>query len=217
MTSQGDFVQGSAAARAALSIDGTGVTVGILSDSYDCYKLYAEAGSGVPATGNMGYAANGFNTTAEGDIGTGDLPAATSINILQEGGAGPAGQGTCAFDAQYFLPDSDEGRAMMQVVHDVAPGAKLAFYTAANTEADFATGIQALATAGAQVIADDVSYFDEPFSQDGLGRRGRQHRQRRGRLLFPRPPATAARTATTTLRPCSPTPPAPHRRRARRC
>ena len=57
---------------------------------------------------------------------------------------------------------------MMQVVHDVAPGAKLAFHTAAITEADFATGIQDLAAAGAQVIADDVSYFDEPFFQDGL-------------------------------------------------
>ncbi len=29
---------------------------------------------------------------------------------------------------------------MMQIVHDVAPGASLAFYTAESSEADFASG-----------------------------------------------------------------------------
>ena len=72
------------------------------------------------------------------------------------------------------LPFGDEGRAMMQIVHDVAPGAGLAFYTAENSEADFANGITELAAsvasggAGAKVIVDDVGYFDEPFFQDGL-------------------------------------------------
>ncbi len=72
------------------------------------------------------------------------------------------------------LPFGDEGRAMMQIVHDVAPGAGLAFYTAENSEADFANGIGQLAAsvasggAGAKVIVDDVGYFDEPFFQDGL-------------------------------------------------
>ncbi len=165
VTTQGDYVQGSAAARTNAGVDGTGITVGILSDSYDCYKVYAS--TGVPASGNQGYAPNGFMATAADDIASGDLPAAANINILEEGGTG-TDLGTCGYSQQYFLPDGDEGRAMMQVVHDVAPGAKLAFHTAANTEADFAQGIQDLKTAGAKVIADDVSYFDEPFFQDGL-------------------------------------------------
>jgi hypothetical protein len=45
-------------------------------------------------------------------------------------------------------PGSDEGRAMMQIVHDVAPGANLDFYTAFVSEQDFAAGILALANAG---------------------------------------------------------------------
>ncbi len=168
VTTQGDYVQGSAAARTNTGADGTGVTVGILSDSYDCYKLYAQPGSGVPASGNNGYAANGFTATAEDDIASGDLPAAANINILEEASTSTDASGTTCGFSEYFLPDGDEGRAMMQIVHDVAPGAKLAFHTAAITEADFAQGIQDLATAGAQVIADDVGYFDEPFFQDGL-------------------------------------------------
>ena len=56
---------------------------------------------------------------------------------------------------------------MLQIVHAVAPGAGLSFYSP-STEADMATGIQTLATAGAKVVADDLGFFDEPFFQDGL-------------------------------------------------
>jgi hypothetical protein len=166
VTSQGDYVQGSAALRSSAALDGSGVTVGVLSDSYNCYATYAQ--DGIPASGVTGYASNGFKATASTDIGTGDLPAASSINVLEEAGAGASGGGLCSYDATYDLPNGDEGRAMMQIVHDVAPGAHLAFYTAVNSEADMANGIRALANAGAKVIADDVTYFDEPFFQDGL-------------------------------------------------
>jgi subtilisin family serine protease len=168
VTSQGDYVQGTAGLRSANPLSGAGITVGVLSDSYDCYAMYAQPGSGVPASGATGYASNGFTADAAKDISTGDLPASASINVLEEAGAGTAGSGVCSFNSTYDLPNGDEGRAMMQVVHDVAPGAKLAFYTAVNSEADMAAGIEALAGAGAQVIADDVTYFDEPFFQDGL-------------------------------------------------
>ncbi len=56
---------------------------------------------------------------------------------------------------------------MAQIVHDLAPGANLAFATAFNGMLDFADNIRALKTAGSKVIVDDVSYFDEPYFQDG--------------------------------------------------
>jgi hypothetical protein len=165
ITSQGDYAQNSDLVRSANSLDGAGITVGIISDSYDCYPVYAA--NGVPAGGLNGYANNGFNTTAAGDAATGDLPASASVNVLEDA--------TCMnYGAPLQLPFGDEGRAMMQIIHDVAPGAGLAFYTAENSEADFATGIGKLAAtvanggAGAKVIVDDVGYFDEPFFQDGL-------------------------------------------------
>jgi Subtilase family len=113
---------------------------------------------------------NGFLASAATDVSTGDLP--STVNVLEEV---EAGQGGCMnYGAPTNLPFSDEGRAMLQIVHDVAPGAGLAFYTAENSEADFANGIGKLAAsvasggAGAKVIADDVGYYDEPFFQDGI-------------------------------------------------
>jgi len=63
---------------------------------------------------------------------------------------------------------SDEGRGMMEIVHDVAPGAELAFHTAFGGQAVFANGIKALADVGSNVIVDDIIYFAEPMFQDGI-------------------------------------------------
>lgn len=122
-----DIAMGANLARAMFGVDGTGISIGILSDSFNV---------------DGGEAA---------DIAAGNLPDASDIHILAEGPAG----------------STDEGRAMAELVHQVAPGAQIYFYTGDNSETDFAAGIQALATAGCQVIVDDLAYFDEPFFQDG--------------------------------------------------
>ena len=61
----------------------------------------------------------------------------------------------------------DEGRAMIELVHDVAPGSPQAFYTAFEGHLDFAQGIRDLAAAGCKIITDDVFYLAEPFFQAG--------------------------------------------------
>jgi hypothetical protein len=143
--SEGDAQLRAAEARTAFEVDGAGVTVGILSDSFDL---------------------DGFADTGEAeDVESGDLP-------------GPAntcpGQATpvdTALDDYEPGPEEpapeDEGRAMAQIVHDLAPGAGLTFATAFTGLTAFAGNIEALAAAGADVIADDVSYFEEPFFQEG--------------------------------------------------
>ena len=79
---------------------------------------------------------------------SGDLPAA--VDVLP----GQAGTG-------------DEGSAMLEIIHDLAPGADLGFATATPNQAIFAQNILDLATAGCDIIVDDVTYQDESPFQDG--------------------------------------------------
>jgi hypothetical protein len=164
VASQGDYAQNSDLVRSQNALTGAGITIGVISDSYDCYEEYQNAGTPAPG-GQQGYANNGFTATAAADTSSGDLPA--SVNVVEEANCP-------VYGAPIQLPFGDEGRAMMQIIHDVAPGAGLAFYTAENSEADFANGIAKLGAptsaggAGARIIVDDVGYFDEPFFQDGL-------------------------------------------------
>ncbi|HEY8265638.1 MAG TPA: S8 family serine peptidase [Steroidobacteraceae bacterium] len=130
-------------------INGRGITVGVMSDSYD---------------------ANGERPNAADDILSGDLP----------GPGNPLGNSrpvTVLEDGDFGI-DTDEGRAMLQIVHDVAPKARLGFATANGGEVNFANNIRALAgftdaphTAHgfkADIIVDDVIYPTEPMFQDGV-------------------------------------------------
>src|SRR4051794_440157 len=138
VVSEGDAQLNAATARARFGLTGAGVTVGVLSDSYDKNTSAA--------------------TNASTDVSNADLPGTgnpcgltTPVNVLQD----------------FTTTPTDEGRGMAQIVHDVAPGANLAFATAFAGEQSFADNIRALANAGAKVIVDDVTYFDEPVYQDG--------------------------------------------------
>ena len=61
----------------------------------------------------------------------------------------------------------DEGTAMLEIVHDLAPKADLVFATAFDGSESFADNIRALRAAGADIIVDDVIYLDESPFQDG--------------------------------------------------
>ena len=120
---------------------------------------YGLSGEGV----KVGVISNSYNTIpgnpAQTDVANGDLPGTENpdnpnpVEILKDY---PYGQA------------SDEGRAMLQIVHDVAPGAKLAFRTGFINASDFAQGIKELQEDGCNVIVDDVTYITEPFYQDGV-------------------------------------------------
>ena len=138
-TSQGDRSQRSDVARQRFNVNGRGVRIGVMSDSYNCSE-----GALVPG--------EPF-TTAPQDKASGDLP--QDILVLKD--LSPTPSSDCA----------DEGRGMMQLIHDVAPASPLAFYTAFESAEDFAAGIVALADAGSKIIVDDVIYFAEPMFLDG--------------------------------------------------
>ena len=135
VTSEGDTHLGAATARSTYAVDGTGIKIGVLSDSY-----------------------NSLNGAAT-DVANGELP----------GTGNPCGYTTpVVLQSEYASAGSDEGRAMAQAVHDLAPGATIMVASAFNGDVDFANQIRNLAAAGAKVIVDDISYFNEPMYQDGI-------------------------------------------------
>jgi hypothetical protein len=60
----------------------------------------------------------------------------------------------------------DEGTALLEIVHDVAPGAKLLFSGPASS-LDMVDAVECLVDAGANVIVDDLGFFGEPYFEDG--------------------------------------------------
>src|SRR5213078_243951 len=60
----------------------------------------------------------------------------------------------------------DEGTALLEIVHDVAPGAKLLFSGPASS-LDMIYRVECIFEAGANVIVDDLGFFGEPYFEDG--------------------------------------------------
>src|SRR4051812_7482208 len=122
---EADVALGAARSRKFFGADGTGVKVGVISDSDD-FK--------------------------EAAIASGDLPADTFTLPGQSG-----------------RPGTGEGTAMMEIVHDIAPGAKIFFASAFASPQAFADNIRQLRfTYGCDIIIDDVGYFFESPYQDDI-------------------------------------------------
>jgi len=132
-----------AEARTLFGVDGAGVRIGIVSDSFN------RAGGTVPG------------------VSTGDLP----------GPGNPLGRTdpVVVLDEDTSSSRIDEGRAMAELIHDLAPGAELYFHSGFNNiqpnqpgESSIAFAIDALATAGCDIIVDDIGFLSQPYFQDGL-------------------------------------------------
>lgn len=149
VTSQGDSVQTSHAVRKAfrsvrngeiVPVNGAGIKIGVISDSYN-----TEAFTG--------------NSKATVDVENGDLPGLgnpNNYNVPVE-----------VIKDYPFGVASDEGRAMLQILHDVAPGAELAFSTGILSPRDFEIAIQRLDGAGCDIVVDDITFVSEPMFGEG--------------------------------------------------
>ena len=137
--------------------DGTGISIGAMSDSFNISTVASNG----PIT--IHYAQ---------DIASGDLP----------GPGNPLGNTTPVSvldDTSSPSTSNDEGRAMLQLIHDMAPKARLAFATAGASKQQFADNIRSLAALPgaprispdgfkADIIVDDVIFLDEPMFSDGI-------------------------------------------------
>ncbi len=128
----------SAEAREAFGVDGSGVSVGIMSDSF---------------------AQTAWPTSWQDDVSSGALP----------GPGNPCGRTQPVEIVSDDLGGgSDEGRAMAQLVHGIAPGARLLFADAGASDIAAAEHIVALAEAGADIIVDDITWPQEAYYQQSF-------------------------------------------------
>jgi len=71
------------------------------------------------------------------------------------------------FHDDYDPYSGNEGTAMSEIVHVLAPSADIHFSTDGISDADFQNAIARLYNAGCKVIVDDVGIDDEPMFEDG--------------------------------------------------
>lgn len=108
--------------------------------SDDARETFGVDGSGI----KVGVISDGVDSIAASQM-TGDLP-----NIIQVGDPG----------------NGDEGTAILEIVHDIAPGADLAFHNGTTT-LNFIEAIEFFTSIGTDIIVDDIGFLAEPFFQDG--------------------------------------------------
>jgi hypothetical protein len=109
--------------------------------------VFHTAGAGI----KIGVISDGVRSLAESQA-LGDLPAVTVL-----GNPAPCAPTTTC----------DEGTAMLEIVHDIAPAAQLYFASGFVSVTDFAQKIRDLQLAGCSIIVDDLGYFVETPFQDG--------------------------------------------------
>ena len=118
----------------------------------DARGIYGINGAGL----KIGVLSSGV-TTAAASQATGDLPPTCATGV-----ASP-----CLTVLSGQTGSGDEGTAMLEIIHDMVPGANLYFATADNGIASFATNIRSLQAAGCNIIVDDVFYYAETPFQNG--------------------------------------------------
>jgi Subtilase family len=104
--------------------------------------LYGYLGSGM----KVGIISDGVDSWTDARA-TGDLPADLGVLSNTVGG--------------------DEGTAMLEIVHDIAPDAALAFHDCGANTVAFNSAIDDLVAAGCNIICDDISWISQPFFEDG--------------------------------------------------
>ena len=141
-------------ARRSASPAATAAAVGNATSEGDVAHRVAEARNFFGVTGagvKIGVLSDSVRFLANSQA-SGDLP--PDVVVLP----GQDGIGTT---------DIGEGTAMLEIVHDLAPGAKLFFATAFGGPQSFADNILALRDAGCDIIVDDILYAGESPFQDG--------------------------------------------------
>jgi hypothetical protein len=157
VVTEGDKILHADDVRRQLGLDGSGVRVGVLSDG-----IKGVFDSGCDNCGGV----------AGGPIATGDLPDATGVRsggVLVSSSGGIRGMSFqqnrdlegLPTDACAFAGAGAEGTALLEIVHDLAPGAQLSFANA-DTDLAFNRAVNFLASSN-EVVVDDLGFYGDAY------------------------------------------------------
>ena len=118
-------------------------------------QTYSVDGTGI----GIGVISDGVETLADQQA-TGDVPGQVLVLPGQEGGSFQLACGRRS--------SGTEGTAMLEIVHDLAPGADLFFADGGGGSAQMAQNIENLCAAGADIIVDDIGYLGASAFQDDV-------------------------------------------------
>ena len=141
----------------AFSNIGSAETTSVEQDGFaNIFETYGILGEGV-TIGVISTSYNNANGEAAG-INSGDLP----------GPGNPNGFTKPVIILDESDVSDDEGRALIEIMHDLAPAADYVYATGFNGVVSYADNVQNLVDAGVDLIVSDINYFDSPFYLDGV-------------------------------------------------
>jgi PKD repeat protein len=115
----------------------------IIHKTADVRSKFGYSGAGM----KIGIISDGVNHIADSKA-SGDLPSDVTVLSDTQGG--------------------DEGTAMLEIVHDMVPDAKLYFHDCGSNTLEFNAAVNELYANGCTVICDDIGWPSEPYFEDGI-------------------------------------------------
>lgn len=174
---EGDAVVKADLTRERLGLDGSGIRVGVISNGIGALSLVVANGDLPPTELIRGESGFGFATESRGGVTGRSFRADGSI----EGALGQSAM---------------EGTAILEIVHDVAPGAQL-FFAAISTEIDFVNAVKWLrdeaggpnsrrgTPGGVDIMVNNFAFFDNgPFDGSSAASRAATEAVGKGVAFF---------------------------------
>lgn len=155
---EGDVIHRAEQARQQFTVDGSGVKVGVISDGLkgvfdtNCTTCFALPGGPMDSVnGDLPSATGTRNSSGVLTSATGGITASTFTGDNDLEGIIPG----CGFGGA-----GAEGTALLEIVHDIAPGAQLSFANA-DTDIAFNQAVNKLAASN-DVVMDDLAFVGLP-------------------------------------------------------
>jgi hypothetical protein len=158
--SQGDSILQADTVRSQFDVDGTGVRVGVISDGIGGIFATGCTTCG-PTSNNPSPISLGDLPNASGTRNSNGILVAASGGIIATSFNSDGNLEECLSPCDTTSGEGAEGTAMLEIVHDLAPGAQL-YFANGDSAMNFEQAVDFLG-ANTDIAVTDISYFTPPF------------------------------------------------------